>query len=252
MLDEFLASTIVAARLAGSLAAGDAVHHAAARRRAVPARRRAARRARAQYALFLASWCDRQGGPAGPPGPGWLWGWALILLCTIPLVMLSTWCQASSRSASACCCAAPARRGARVAAGHAQRDGVGRLLGRNDRAESLEQLALGGGFLSVLALLELAFVMPVLAAGAGGFAHAALLVVWLAVSAVLGLRLAGARRRWTDERLALTGLTVEHIVGHRTRLAQELPDRWHDSEDEALARYLDRSVDLDRARSRCS
>ena len=85
-----------------------------------------------------------------------------------------------------------------------------------------------------------------LAAGAGGGWHAGLVIAWLALAVALGVRLARARYRWTDARLALTGLTVEHIVGHRTRLAQELPERWHEREDEALSRYLDRSISLDR------
>jgi ATP-binding cassette subfamily B protein len=126
------------------------------------------------------------------------------------------------------------------------RDGIGRLLGRTIEADSLERLALGGGLLSALAVLELAFAAPVLAAGAGGWGHAGLLVAWLGLSAVLGVRLARARHRWTDQRLELTSLTVERCIGHRTRLAQEAPDRWHAGEDEALSRYLDRSAELDR------
>jgi ATP-binding cassette subfamily B protein len=37
------------------------------------------------------------------------------------------------------------------------------------------------------------------------------------------------------------------MVGHRTRLAQEAPERWHDREDESLERYLDASMAMDRA-----
>ena len=38
---------------------------------------------------------------------------------------------------------------------------------------------------------------------------------------------------------------VESMVGHRTRLAQLPPDRWHDGEDEALERYLNSSKAMD-------
>ena len=31
---------------------------------------------------------------------------------------------------------------------------------------------------------------------------------------------------------------AERMVGHRTRLAQEPPSRWHEGEDELLERYL--------------
>lgn len=202
----------------------------------------------AQYALFLlAWWAIGQAVLAGRLAPGWLWGWALLLLGSIPLVMLSTWCQGKLAVGLGLLL----RR--RLLAGALElppevihRDGIGGLLGRTIEADSLERLALGGGFSSVLAVLELAFAAPVLAAGAGGWLHAGLLVAWLALCAVLGGRLARARSRWTDQRLTLTGLTVERIVGHRTRLAQEAPDRWHDGEDEALASYLDRSAQLDR------
>jgi len=202
----------------------------------------------AQYGLFLLSWwAIGRAVLSGRLASGWLWGWAVILACSIPLVMLSTWCQGKLSVGIG----ALLRR--RLLAGALElppamlsRDGIGRLLGRTIEADSLERLALSGGFLSVLSLLELLFVMPVLAGGAGGAWHAALLAGWLALAGVLGVRVARARTRWTDARLALTGLTVEHIVGHRTRLAQELPERWHDREDEALARYLDGSIALDR------
>jgi len=202
----------------------------------------------AQYFLFLLSWwAIGRAVLQGHLASGWLWGWALILVSSVPLLMLSTWFQGKLAVGVGTLLRRRLLAGAlELPPAMLSRDGIGRLLGRTIEADSLERLALGGGFLSVLALLELAFVAPVLAAGAGGWLHAALLAVWLGLAAVLGLRLARARYRWTDTRLALTGLTVEHIVGHRTRLAQELPERWHEREDEALSRYLDRSAALDR------
>ena len=43
---------------------------------------------------------------------------------------------------------------------------------------------------------------------------------------------------------------VEQMVGHRTRLAQQSSDRWHEQEDRDLERYLDLSADLDRQATR--
>jgi len=63
-------------------------------------------------------------------------------------------------------------------------DGIGRTI----EADSLERLALGGGLASALALLELAVAIPVLAAGSAGWCHAALLVAWLGLTALLGVR----------------------------------------------------------------
>ena len=40
---------------------------------------------------------------------------------------------------------------------------------------------------------------------------------------------------------------VEQMVGHRTRLAYELRERWHTGEDQALARYLELSRAIDRS-----
>jgi ATP-binding cassette subfamily B protein len=202
----------------------------------------------AQYTLFLLSWWTIGQAVLGDHlASGWLGAWALILLGTISLLMMSTWCQGKLSVDIGALLRRRLLAGAlALPSDTLNRDGIGRLMGRAIEADSLERLALGGGLLSALALLELALAAPVLAVGAGGWWHVGLLAVWLALSALFGLRLARARVRWTDQRLTLTGLTIEHIVGHRTRLAQELPDRWHRGEDEALAPYLDRSVALDR------
>jgi ATP-binding cassette subfamily B protein len=45
----------------------------------------------------------------------------------------------------------------------------------------------------------------------------------------------------------MTNDLTERMVGHRTRLAQEAPQHWHDDEDEALARYLEVSEEMDGA-----
>jgi len=248
MVSEFLATTTVmhAWQLRLPPAAPFAAQLRAAGLLRLGARLIAAHAAR--YALFLVSWwAIGRAVLTGHLAPGWLGGWALLLLGSIPLVMLTTWYQGKLAMGIG----ALLRR--RLLAGALalppellSRDGIGRLLGRTLESDSLERLALGGGFLSVLALIELALALPVLAAGAGGPWHAVLLVAWLVLAGILGVRLARERYRWTDQRLALTSLTVEHIVGHRTRLAQELPDRWHVAEDDALSRYQDRSVALDR------
>jgi ATP-binding cassette, subfamily B, bacterial len=202
----------------------------------------------AHYVLFLLSWwAIGKAVLEGHLASGWLWGWALMLLCSVPLIMLSTWCQGKLALGIGMTLRRRLLAGAlALPPDMLNSDGIGRLLGRTIEADSLEQVALGGGFVSVLALLELGFAVPVLLAGAGGGWHVVLLVAWMVLTAVFSLQLARARYRWTDQRLSLTGLTVEHIVGHRTRLAQEPPDRWHDSEDESLAGYLDRSAELDR------
>ena len=39
---------------------------------------------------------------------------------------------------------------------------------------------------------------------------------------------------------------VERMVGHRTRLAQEAPEHWHDGEEQAAERYLALARAMDR------
>lgn len=201
-----------------------------------------------QYVLYLTAWWAIGGAILqGRLERGWMWGWAVLLLAGLPLTLLSRWCQGKL----AIGLGALLRR--RLLAGALElppqvlrRDGSGRLLGRTIEAETLESAALAGGFSSVLAVLELVLAVPVLVAGAGGWLHAAVFAGWLGVGTVFATRLAMVRQQTTDQRLAVTGLTIERIAGHRTRLVQDLPERWHLGEDEALATYLARTDRFDR------
>ncbi len=123
--------------------------------------------------------------------------------------------------------------------------GAGQLLGRVLESEAVEALALSGGFLALVALIELAASVVVLSLGAGGALQAGLLGAWLAVAAAIAWRYYQRNRSWTGLRLHMTHDLVESMVGHRTRLAQLPPDRWHQGEDEALESYLKSSKVLD-------
>ena len=69
---------------------------------------------------------------------------------------------------------------------------------------------------------------------------------WVAVAIGLSWRAYRREARWTDSRLAMTHDLVEQMVGHRTRLVQEAPGRWHQREDRLLKDYVERSIDVDR------
>ncbi|MGH9651445.1 MAG: hypothetical protein ACRD3I_13375, partial [Terriglobales bacterium] len=112
-----------------------------------------------------------------------------------------------------------------------RRQGVGQLLGRVIEAEAVESLALSGGFLALVSGVELILAALVLGAGAGGWLHALLLASWVAFTGLLGWQYFRRRRHWTETRLEMTHDLVERMVGHRTRLAQEDRERWHDGED---------------------
>jgi ATP-binding cassette, subfamily B, bacterial len=176
----------------------------------------------------------------------WLWLWSLLLLTLVPLRLLITWLQGKIAIS------AGARLKQRLFLGalslepdSIRHQGAGQLLGRVIETEAVESLALSGGFLGLVAIIELAVSLFVLAAGAGGLLQAALLAAWLAVAAAIGIQYYRRNRVWTGARLAMTHDLVENMVGHRTRLAQLPPDRWHQGEDEALEGYLKSSQTMD-------
>lgn len=182
----------------------------------------------------------------GRPDPGWLVAWLLLLLSCVPCRLAAT------ALAGALAIRAGAILRGRLLAGalaldpdEARGSGVGRLHGLVLESGVVEQSGLSGGFLALGAALELALALPVLALGAGGWPHAALLAATTVAALGLGWRYGRARRPWTEDRLALTHNLVERMLGHRTRLAQEPRARRHDDEDRALERYLGPSRRLD-------
>jgi ATP-binding cassette subfamily B protein len=123
--------------------------------------------------------------------------------------------------------------------------GRGQFLGRVMESEAVEMLALNGGFIALLSVLELILAAIILANGAGGAFHAALLGIWMIVIAIIMFRYYRLAREWAVAYREMTNDLVEKMVGHRTRLAQEDPNRWHEEEDQYLDRYLKLSGSLD-------
>ena len=202
----------------------------------------------AQYALYLLSWwAIGVGLLQGRLSVGWLLAWAGLLVTTVPLRMVATWYQGRLAVGVGTLLKRRLLHGAmRMDSDIVRHEGVGGLLGRSMEAEQVENFGLSGGIASALALIELVMACAVLAAGAGGLGHALGLGLWLAFGLWVGSRLWRSHAAWTDCRIALTEITVERMVGHRTRLVQCLPERWHHGEDEALWSYLERSRGQDR------
>jgi ATP-binding cassette, subfamily B, bacterial len=200
------------------------------------------------YGLFLLSWwLLGRGVLSGDRDWRWLSAWAVLFAAMLPFRMLSTWSEGRIAVAAGGLLKERLLAGAmRLEPDELRSDGAGRHLARVFESEAVESLALSGGLLSAAAGIELLIAIPVLAAGAGGVLHALVLVATLGGFAFLARIYLRERRRWTDERLEITHDVVERMVGHRTRLAQERPERWHAGEDEALARYADRSRRVDR------
>lgn len=202
----------------------------------------------AHYALFLlAWWLVGRGALEGHLEVGWLVAWALLLLTLVPLRLLATWWQGRIALSAGRLLRQRLLFGAlRLEPEEIRHKGAGQLLGSVLESEAVEQLALQGGFAGLVALIELVLAAAVLAAGAGGPAHALLLIVWLALGLALMRHHARVRRLWAEARVRMTDSLVERMVGHRTVLAQELPGECADERDLEVDTYLRRSQRLDR------
>src|SRR5215472_1065030 len=202
----------------------------------------------AQYFLFLLSWWIV--GKAAFEGHferGWLVGWALLLLTMIPLRLFTTWSQGLAAIRAGSLLKQRLLYGAlRLDPEEMRHQGAGQLLGRVIESESVESLAVSFGFFGLFAFIELIFATAILYAGAGGLLHVSLLCAWIGTSAFLGWSYWRRRQNWTQSRLDITHNLVERMVGHRTVIAQEPRERWHDGEDQALEHYLKRSLEMDR------
>ena len=171
---------------------------------------------------------------------GWLTAWALLLLTALPFQWLTNLAQSQLATSLGSFFKQRLLYGALQLQPDAVRhEGAGHFLGRVLASDALEQLALGGGFVALLALLQVGIAGVVLALGIGGGWHAALLGGWLLFTLGLGYRYFVDHRAWNHMHRALTNDLVERMVGHRTRLAQEDRAHWHDTEDGVLQVYLD-------------
>jgi ATP-binding cassette subfamily B protein len=202
----------------------------------------------AQYLLFIGSWWVL--GVAALQGRidrGWLVLWILMLLTIIPLRMLATWLQGGVAIRAGGVLKQRLLAGAlRLEPDEIRSEGAGQLLGRVLESQQVEALALSGGFLALVASIEIVLAMIVLIAG-GSWAAPLLLIAWIGAMLAIAWRYIERNDVWTGARLGMTHELVEKMVGHRTRLAQERQENWHAGEDQALDRYIGMSQALDRA-----
>jgi ATP-binding cassette subfamily B protein len=200
------------------------------------------------FLLILSWWLIGLSVLSGHLDHGWLFAWALILLTLVPFRVLSTWLQGVLAVNGGAIFRQRLLFGAlRLKPEEIRHKGVGQFLGEVMESEALELLVLLVGFQGLTAAIELIAAEIVLSQGVGRGVELILLPLWLAVTLFLGMRYFRQRQRWTEARLSMTNDLTERMVGHRTRLAQEAPQHWHDDEDEALARYLEVSEEMDGA-----
>jgi ATP-binding cassette subfamily B protein len=183
----------------------------------------------------------------GYPDSGWLAAWVLLLISLLPFRLLQPWFAGLFSIKLGSLLKRRLLYGAmRLEPEEIRHSGVGQHLARVVESEALEQFALDGGVLSLMRTLDLLLTLPLLVLGAGGWLHALALIAWSGFLLGIGWRYFRQRSGWTEQRLRLTHDLIERMVGHRTRLAQESPERWHRGEDQMLERYLKQSVALDR------
>jgi ATP-binding cassette subfamily B protein len=202
-----------------------------------------------QFGLgILAWWVLGRGLLGGHLDPGWLIAWALLLVTAVPFRLLAVWAQGRFAIGAGGLLKQRLLFGAlRLKPEEIRNEGVGQMLGRVIESNAIESLTLSGGFLGVVALIELIAAGIILSVGAAGLVHVLLLAVWVALAVVLGWVHLRRRRKWTEARLEMTNDLIERMAGHRTRLAQEAPESWHDGEDQAVERYLSQSAMMDSA-----
>ena len=207
-------------------------------------------------ALELAAACAAAGAAvgigasalSGRADPGWLVGWALALGLTAVLEAGAALSGGELAVRAGAALKERLLRGALRASGAALRaEGVGGLLSRAIEGEQLQALVLGGGLglLRALLLLLQAALLTATIPSPWPF----LLLIGGSLLLSLGA-LAGqlrAQRREAAARAALTASLVERTAGHRTRVAQQRPERWHLGEDELLCAHLSAAQRSDQA-----
>jgi ATP-binding cassette subfamily B protein len=196
----------------------------------------------AQYLLWLASWIViGRLSFQGRMDRGWLFAWALLLVTLIPFRVLTTWLQGLLAIGLGGLLKRRILAGAmRLGLEEMRSQGIGSFVGQALEAEAVETLALSGAVAGLLATIEIAISAFVLGR------LSILLLVWCGITLVLALRVLRRHQRWTDTRMEMTHDLVESMVGHRTRLAQQPRQNWHDSEDHGLEHYFDSSHSVDR------
>jgi ATP-binding cassette subfamily B protein len=203
-----------------------------------------------QLGLFLAIW--RQVGTRtfdnhGARGVGWGIFFALLGAWAIVQLSASAGISRLALDVGAVVRTALVRGALRLDPTRMRNAGVGQLLGRALDAEVLDALALGGGVEAAAGACELILGIVVLVLAATPVWSIA--IVACVVYALFALTRLHARRLsvWGDTRRALTHDLVERMVGHRTVLIQDRPDRTATADQAALRGYDAQTVSLDRA-----
>ena len=201
-----------------------------------------------QSVLFVLSWwLLGRGLLTGTMDRGWVLGWFLLLMSLVPFRLATSWMQGRVAIEAGSTLRRRLLRGAlAIERQHIRHKGSGQFFGLIVEGAAIESLALNGGFAALLSAVELALAGIVIWLGAGGI-PVAILLAWTVTAGWAAWHYVVLRRKWTGARLDLSHLLLEHMVGHRTRLAQQSPDQWHEHEDALLERYAVCGQAMDRS-----
>jgi ATP-binding cassette subfamily B protein len=207
-----------------------------------------------KYILWLGGWwLIGQSALDGRMDRAWVVAWLLLQLTLIPLDLLSNWMLGIfTLSISALLKRRLLAGTLRLEPEEVRLDGTGQHLSRIMESEALESNLLSGAFLALLGIIDLLFAGIVLSQGANGIILTILLAVWMTVCLIVLWSRYKVHRKLTDHRVVMGHDLVDKIVGHRTRLAQEITPGRHLEEDEQLEHYLGLSRQYDRSATRCS
>jgi ATP-binding cassette subfamily B protein len=180
----------------------------------------------------------------------WLWAWALVLLTAVPLRLFTERAQQAVSETFSLLSKQRLLYGIlRLRPEEIRHQGAGQFFGQVMEADSLDNLALGGGLVAGLALLQAVMALALLRMSTSLLILPALLAGWLLFMCGLFVFYLTRQRAWVASYRSMSSDLVERMVGHRTRLAQELRSQWHEAEDMILAHYLNRSIYLDSVKS---
>src|SRR5262245_58695557 len=159
----------------------------------------------------------------------WMTAWALLLLTAIPFQLSAEWAQGRFAVEAGARLKNRLLFGAlRLQPEEIRHLGAGQMLGKIAESTAIESLALNCGFVALSALFELWTGALILGVGGGGWAQAVVLLSCVAMSVFVARVYYRRRVGWTETREAMTNDLVERMVGHRTRLAQESREHWHE------------------------
>jgi len=192
-------------------------------------------------------WMILQGVMQGHFDTAWLIAWGIILFTSIPFQIWMLWTQSLLSAEMGGLFKKRLLYGTlQLHPEEISHQGIGQFLGRVMESEALEGLILGGGFAAVFALVDIMIAIAVLTVGTGGWWHGLILLLWVIITLLMCWRYFTDSSRWSEHYREMTNDLVERMVGHRTRLAQEDPQHWHDKEDQIVAHYLRLSERLDK------